>query len=305
MLLTGSRTARRLVNRTASHSQPNLDPLREMQSVRKFFLGHPTIDGLDVIDGTVPSMKALIVDDEPIARRVLREELDLIHEVTVVGEAGDGREALQKIAKLGPDLVFLDLQMPVMSGFEVVRNLSGPVLPVVVMVTAFDQHAIQAFEAGAVDYLLKPVSEARLRKAVERARNLQGNPEEIAAHADRIAASVQAAAVPKSRKVVGRNGEDYVLLDFDEVLAFQAERELVWIITAKQRLLSTQSLRAIEGHLNEPQFRRVHRNAIVNVNHVRRMSALSSQRWLITLSNSLQLVVSKRKAHNIRKALRW
>src|ERR1041384_449635 len=122
-------------------------------------------------------MKALIVDDEPIARRVLREGLDLFPEVLVVGEASDGREALQKIAKLQPEVVFLDLQMPVMSGFEVVRNLSGPTLPVIVIVTAFDQHAIQAFEAGAIDYLLKPVSEIRLRSSVERARNLLNRPQ--------------------------------------------------------------------------------------------------------------------------------
>ena len=99
---------------------------------------------------------------------------------------------------------------------------------------------------------------------------------------------------------MGRSGADYVLLDADEVLAFQAERELVWIVTAKQRLLATQSLRAIEERLGGPQFQRVHRNAIVNVNHVRKMSALSSQRWCITLSNSLQFVVSKRQAHKIR-----
>src|ERR1700681_387187 len=125
-------------------------------------------------------MKALIVDDEPIARRVLREELELFPEVLVVGEAGDGKEALQKIANLRPDVVFLDLQMPVMSGFEVVRNLSEPPLPVVVIVTAFDQHAIEAFEAGAIDYLLKPVGEEQLRRAVERARKLCENPREVA-----------------------------------------------------------------------------------------------------------------------------
>src|ERR1051326_8934475 len=249
-------------------------------------------------------VKALIVDDEPIARRVLREELELFPEVLVVGEAGDGRDALQKIAKLKPEIVFLDLQMPVMSGFEVVRNLSGPPLPVVIIVTAFDQHAIQAFEAGAIDYLLKPVGEARLRTAVQRAHTMLGKPAEIAAKMDKIA-SIQPPAAPRNRKVVGRTGEEYFLLDLDEVLAFQAERELVWIITAKQRLLATQSLRSIEERLAEPQFQRVHRNAIVNVNHVRKMSAMSSQRWLITLSNSLQLVVSKRQAHNIRQILQW
>jgi len=250
-------------------------------------------------------MKALIVDDEPIARRVLREELELLPEVEIVGEAGDGREALQQIGKLAPDVVFLDLQMPVMSGFEVVRNLGGPRFPVIVIVTAFDQHAIDAFEAGAIDYLLKPVSEAPLRRAVERARTLQGRVDEIAQQAGKTAAVLPGTTRPKSRKVVGRGGEDYFLVDLDEVLAFQAEREVVWIITAKQRLLATQSLRAIEQRLNDPEFQRVHRNAIVNVNHVRRMSALSSQRWLITLSNSLQLVVSKRQAHNIRTILHW
>jgi two-component system, LytTR family, response regulator len=249
-------------------------------------------------------MKALIVDDEPIARRVLREELELISEVKVIGEAGDGRDALQQIAKLQPDVVFLDLQMPVMSGFEVARNLTGPNLPVIVIVTAFDQHAIQAFEAGAIDYLLKPVSDARLRTAVERAQKLLGKPAEIAATMDRIAA-MQSPAAPLSRKIVGRNGDEFILLDMDEVLAFQAERELVWIVTAKQRLQAAQSLRTIEDRLAVPQFQRVHRNAIVNINHIRKMSTLSSQRWMITLSNALQIVVSKRQAHNIRKILNW
>ena len=251
------------------------------------------------------AIKTLIVDDEPVARRVLREELELFPDIEIAGEAESGQEALQKITRLQPDLVFLDLQMPAMSGFEVVRSLSGPHLPVIVIVTAFDQHAIEAFEAGAVDYLLKPVNAARLEKAVERARNLLGRPVEVADNLARLADSSGPPDRSRTRKVVGRSGEDYVLLDAGEVLAFQAERELVWIITSKQRLLATQSLRGIEERLGAPQFQRVHRNAIVNVNHVRKMSALSSQRWLITLSNALQLVVSKRQAHNIRRILDW
>jgi DNA-binding LytR/AlgR family response regulator len=248
-------------------------------------------------------IKTLIVDDEPVARNLLREELERLPEIAILGEAANGREALQKIGKLKPDLVFLDLQMPVMSGFEVVRGLTGSCLPIVVIVTAFDQHAIQAFEAGAIDYLLKPVSEARLQKAVARAKGLINRPVEIADQVAKIA-SVSTPSNPiKSRKVVGRSGADYVLLDADEVLAFQAERELVWIITARQRLPATQSLRAIEERLGEPQFQRVHRNALVNVNHVRKLSSLSSQRWCITLSNALQLIVSKRQAHKIREIL--
>jgi DNA-binding LytR/AlgR family response regulator len=259
--------------------------------------------GVDVTQMDAGLIKTLIVDDEPIARSLLREELELLPEIAIVGEAANGREALQKIGKLKPDLVFLDLQMPVMSGFEVVHGLGGSSLPVIVIVTAFDQHAIQAFDAGAIDYLLKPVSEARLHKAVERAKSLLSRPSEIADRVARIASVSTPSNSAKGRKVVGRSGPDYILIDADEVLAFQAERELVWIITSKQRLLATQSLRSLEKRLGEPQFQRVHRNAIVNVNHVRKMSALSSQRWLITLSNSLQLVVSKRQAHKIRQLL--
>jgi len=248
---------------------------------------------------------ALIVDDEPVARRLLREGLESLPGIEIAGEAANGKEALLQIAKLGPDLVFLDLQMPVMSGFEVVRGLGGASLPVIVIVTAFDQHAIQAFEAGAIDYLLKPVSEARLHKAVERAMSLLNRPSEVANQAAIIASVSTPESPARTRKVVGRSGADYVLLDADEVLAFLAERELVWIVTAKQRLYATQSLRAIEYRLGGPQFQRVHRNAIVNVNHVRKLTALSSQRWCLTLSNALQLVVSKRQAHKIRQMLQW
>ena len=121
------------------------------------------------------SLRTLIVDDEPIARRVLREELDSLDGVEIVGEAENGVVALKKISEHHPDLVLLDLQMPGMGGLEVVRSLRhGAHMPVIVIVTAYDQYALQAFEAGAIDYLLKPVGEARLADAVERARRVTG-----------------------------------------------------------------------------------------------------------------------------------
>jgi two-component system LytT family response regulator len=255
-------------------------------------------------------MKTLIVDDEPIARQVLREALGAFAAVSIIGEAENGRQALEQIKELHPDLVFLDLQMPVMGGFEVVRSLSGRRrMPVVVIVTAFDEHAIEAFDAGAVDYLLKPVSATRLHKAVERARGLRNKPIEIANEVAKIASVFSSAPAPADspagRKIVGRVGSEYFLLDPDEILAFQADRELVWIVTSKQRLMATQILDALEDRLGKQQFQRIHRNAIVNVNHVRKMSAMSSQRWLLTLTNALEIVVSKRQAHNIRRILHW
>lgn len=248
-------------------------------------------------------IRTLIVDDESIARRILREELESLPDVAIVGEADNGKEALQQIVDHQPDLVFLDLQMPVMGGFEVVRNLSGARLPVIVIVTAFHQHAIEAFEAGAVDYLLKPVSAARLQQAVDRAKQIMGKPLEIAEKLARIALADDGIDPSAARKLVGRIGRDYFLLAPDEVLALQAEGELVWIVTSKRRFLATQTLRSIEATLHSLSFQRVHRNAIVNVNHVHKMSALTSHRWMLTLSNQSQLVVSKRQAHNIRRLL--
>src|SRR5438552_292289 len=122
-------------------------------------------------------LKTLIVDDEPVARKVLREELEQIDSIAVAGESEDGVKALAAILELRPDLVFLDLQMPGLGGFDVIRRLrASRHIPAIIIVTAWDQHAIQAFEAGAVDYLLKPVTQDRLAQAVERAAKVCGSP---------------------------------------------------------------------------------------------------------------------------------
>jgi DNA-binding LytR/AlgR family response regulator len=254
--------------------------------------------------GTRMSLKTLIVDDEPIARRVLREELELMAGVVVVGEAENGSTALDKIAEQQPDLVLLDLQMPGMGGFDVVRNLKrGTHLPAIVIVTAYDKFALQAFEAGAVDYLLKPVGRQRLVEAIERARHLSGRRAmENLARLQEIAASIGG---PRTKKIVGRAGEEFFLLGTEEIYAFQAQGVVVWIVTAKQKYESTQTLKALEERLRSTNFRRIHRNAMVNVDHVRKMSALSSQRWLITLTNGQEFVASKRQARSVRQLLHW
>lgn len=251
-------------------------------------------------------MRVLIVDDEPIARQVLRQELELAEDIQIVGEASDGAAALSLISNLRPDIVFLDLEMPAMNGFEMIRHLEGTPAPVIVVVTAYDQHAIQAFEAGAIDYLLKPVSQARLAQSLERARRLAQSPVQVL---ERIG-QLQGMAPAKEgggriRKVVGKLGEEYFLLDIQEVLAFQADGDLTWIVTAKQRYLASQNVSAIEDRLKNTFFERIHRNALVNVNHIRKMSVLTSQRWLVTLTNGQEFIVSKRRARNVRPFIKW
>lgn len=251
-------------------------------------------------------LKTLIVDDEPIARQVLREELEQIDAVEIAGEAQDGISALAAIRKLSPDLIFLDLQMPGLGGFDVIRKLpaSGHI-PMVVIVTAFDQHAIQAFEAGAIDYLLKPIGQDRLARAVERAMKQRGRPAAVAEQLANIQGIAESSTAKTVRKIVARSGGEYLLLNAEEVLAFEAEGDLVWIITAKKRYLATQSLKAIQEKLQNTSFLRIHRKALVNIDHVRKMSSLSSQRWLITLSNNQEFIVSKGHARTVRQLLSW
>jgi len=241
-------------------------------------------------------VRVLIADDEPIARQVLREHIESMPGLEVVGEASTGPETLQCILDLQPDLVLLDLQMPELDGLATARSLRGNRTPAVIFVTAYERHALEAFEVGAVDYVLKPVRRERLERAVEKARKHAPSP-----------------AVPAAgslRKIVGRRGSDMYLLDPTEIVAFQAEGELVHIVTASeakagQRYLSDHCLKVLEEKLERPRFRRVHRSTIINTDHIRKISPLSSKRWLLRMSNGFEAVVSKRLAGSIREQGRW
>ncbi len=240
-------------------------------------------------------MKILIVDDEPIARQILREHLEDLPGIALSGEASNGLEAVEQISRLNPDLVFLDLQMPGLDGFSVARSLRGEQLPLVIYVTAFETHALQAFETGAVDYLLKPVRKERLTAAITKAR------------AQLAGLRPQPAAVLPSelRRIVGRTGADLHMLNPDDVIAFQAEGDTVSIITATARYYSDYSLKTLETKLPPPRFRRIHRGTIINTDHIRRISPLTSKRWMLKMSNNLEAVVSKRMAGVIREATSW
>ncbi|HTS74552.1 MAG TPA: LytTR family DNA-binding domain-containing protein [Bryobacteraceae bacterium] len=249
------------------------------------------------------ALRTLIVDDEPIARDVLRQELESIPDVEVVGEAENGAGALVQISLHKPDLVLLDLQMPGMGGLEVIRNLrSSSHVPVFVVTTAHDAYAIRAFEEGAIDYLLKPVHPARLAEAVERARRIRGG--RAAEKLAQLQEFLEKPGLSGPKKIVGKREHEYFLLSSAEILAFEAEGDIVWIITAREKYRAEMTLKALEELLITSGFRRIHRNALVNVDHVRKLSVLSSQRWLITLSNSYELVASKRLVRSLRALLR-
>ena len=247
-------------------------------------------------------LRTLIVDDEVAARSVLRRDLADLAGIEIVGEAENGAAARQQIETLDPDLVLLDIQMPVCDGFQVVRELEGH-LPTIVFVTAFSEHALRAFDVGAVDYLLKPFSKARLRRSIDRAMEARRSPGRSAEQVARVL-NADARQAGRARKIVARHGRDFLLLDLDQIFAFRASGEIVWIQTKDRQYRATLTLRALSERLADSQFLRVHRSMLVNADKISRISTQSSRRWLLTLENGLQCTVSKRNAAVVRTLLR-
>jgi len=253
-------------------------------------------------------MRILIADDEPVARQILRELLEECAGVEVAGEAADGPATVAQVAALDPHVVLLDLQMPGLDGFAVARRLRGRPLPLVIYVTAFETHALEAFETGALDYLLKPVRKERLEAALAKARvQLAG------LHPAAAPVTAEEASRPEpARRIVGRTspvggvaGGELHLVDPADVVACQARDESTLLHTARGRYYSDLSLKELAGRLPAPPFRRIHRSTIINTDHIRTIVPLSSRRWMLRMSNGLEVVVSKRMAAQVREAAGW
>lgn len=237
-------------------------------------------------------MRALIADDETIARALLREHLEYFPAIEIVGEAESGEQVVAEVNRLQPDVLFLDINMPGLDGFAALRALQGSAAPAVIFVTAHDDRALDAFNIGAADYLLKPIRSERLAAAIDRAK------------ARRPVAAPPATQAPPSqpplRSIVGRLGADYHMLEPSEVVAFQADGEIVHILSTRGRFTAGATLKELEARLPAPQFRRIHRATIINTSHIRKISPLSSKRWMLQMSDGLELIVSKRMTGSLR-----
>jgi two-component system LytT family response regulator len=208
-------------------------------------------------------VRTLVVDDEPLARAGLRAMLAAFDWVEVVGEAADGPAAVEAIGRLRPELVFLDVQLPGLLGTDVVHRIERP--PYIIFTTAFSEHAVSAFELGAVDYLLKPFGPARLSAAMERIRSAIGGPAGAGA-LDRLTGAL--AGGPISRLFV-RTGGSLVPLPAADVWWFEASGDYVIAVTARARHVLNLPLSRLEARLDPRRFVRVHRAHVVNLAHVR------------------------------------
>ena len=248
-----------------------------------------------------PPVRVLLVDDEPLARRGLRQLLAAHDDVEVVGECGDGRSALLALDALRPDLVFLDVQMPELDGFGVVRERGEERMPVTVFLTAYDEFALDAFEAQALDYLVKPVSAERFGRAMERARRqlrLLDGSWRSAGGAERagpgVGSAARAIALPATRLVVPTaTGE--LVLDATEVDWIGAEDYYAAVHARGRRHLLRESLAALEGRLDPARFVRVHRSVIVNIDRVRELRSAPDGGGTVVLRDGTRLPVSRRR----------
>jgi two-component system LytT family response regulator len=232
-------------------------------------------------------MNVLLADDEELARSRLRKLLAAYGDVAVVGEAGDGEEAIQQVAELRPDAVFLDIKMPGADGLEVVRSL-GSRRPKIVFCTAFDEYAVEAFELHAVDYLLKPVTRARLAVCIERLRGIPAA--EWDAAVERIAGSAAGAT-----RFLARCGAKYRVVDRKEVEYFSFEDGSTALHTAAGRFAMDPTLNVLQGRLDPHQFFRISRGVIVRLDAVLEVTPLIGGYGEVRLRNGARFPVSRRR----------
>jgi two-component system, LytTR family, response regulator len=240
------------------------------------------------------NIRTMIVDDEPLACERIRMLLEGEPELEIVSECRNGKDALQAIEELNPDLVFLDVQMPELTGFEVLDRLDPARMPVVIFVTAYDQYALKAFEVSALDYLLKPFDRDRFRRALNRAR----------AELDRRKAGVVNEKVLKllselqrskkyADKLIVRAGGRVLFLRADEIDWIEAAGNYVRLHAGKEEYLYRETMTKLEDQLNPDRFARIHRSTIVNIERIKELQPWFRGDYMILLRDNSKLILSK------------
>jgi two-component system, LytTR family, response regulator len=229
-------------------------------------------------------VRALIVDDEPLARRGVLLRLKKFRDVEVVGECGDGSSAVKKILELTPDVVFLDVQMPGMDGFEVLRSLPKESMPTVIFLTAYEQHALRAFEVHALDYLLKPVNDERFGDAVRRARQA-GDCDSKTRMAERILEMLDRKPAKYVSRFPVRAGSRIQLVLAGDIEWIAAAGDYAELHSGGRCHLVRETMNSLEEKLDPTQFLRIHRSRIVRVGCVRELRSIDNREYLVKLSD--------------------
>ncbi len=232
-------------------------------------------------------MKCIIIDDEPLARMMVKEYLQAYPDIEIVQECNDGFEGIKAIQQYQPDLIFLDIQMPKINGFEMLELIDDP--PQVIFTTAFEEYAIKAFETHAADYLLKPFSKERFDKAIQKLllqkNNAVNNTQAIVETASR--------SVVQSNRIVVKDGGKIKIIPVPQIQYVEAADDYVKIHTADGLFLKKKTMQYLEDSLQQQQFIRVHRSFIINTQLITRIDPYEKDSHLVLLSTGARLPVSK------------
>ncbi|MCV6613621.1 MAG: LytTR family DNA-binding domain-containing protein [Cellvibrionaceae bacterium] len=264
-------------------------------------------------------IKAIVVDDEQLARRGLMLRLEASDKVKILAQCADGEQALQAIAEYQPELVFLDIQMPGLNGFDVIARLQADEMPMIIFVTAFDQYALDAFKVHAVDYLLKPIDDERLEEAIDRALaqratrdavnskdKLMGMMMEMtgssALEMENLLQQNPAEQYPDTLNI--KDGSDIVRVNINDIEWVDAAGDYMCIHAGGQTHIMRKTMKELAGLLKPERFIRIHRSTIVNASLISAAKTLNNGEYMLTLANKKQLKVSRSYRDKIKNLLK-
>lgn len=242
------------------------------------------------------NIRALIIDDEELARELIKNYLKNQPGIQIIGECENGFEGARNIAELKPDLVFLDIQMPKLNGFEMLELTEDP--PEIIFITAHNEFAIRAFEMNAVDYLLKPYSQDRLLAAVEKVR------EKIRTggrNDQKISQLVQQPLTEKLERIVVKTGTKIKVIPVDKIVYLEAQDDYIMVYTDDSKHLKQGTMKFYEDHLDESKFIRVHRSYIVRIDQVVQLEPYAKDNYILKLKNGNSLKVSRNGLKNLKE----
>lgn len=244
-------------------------------------------------------INVIIIDDEPLARGMIREYLASYPEFRIAEECGDGFEAVKAIASHQPELIFLDIQMPKISGLELLEILENP--PAVIFTTAFEEYAIQAFEKHAVDYLLKPISKARFEQALEKYRSLPGRQRQT----EKVQEVMQTGDAQEGyvQRILIKTHQNIKIIPVEQVILLAADDDYVNVHTAEGAYLKNKTMRFYETHLDPSAFVRVHRSYIIRLDQLTRIEPYEKDSHVAILKNKTSVPVSKTGYPKLMQAL--
>lgn len=239
------------------------------------------------------TLRAIIVDDEPLARSLLAAILGDIVDVSIVAQCQNGHEAVEAVIEHTPDVMFLDIEMPQMNGFEVIKSIQADILPKIIFTTAYAEYAVEAFRVKALNYVLKPLDDQKVHESVERVKAVLGAKEKLPAKAMMLSALGAPDEALQSRSLIVKDSNNIAFLDKHEIDWIEADGDYVCIHIGANTHLIRATLKSTEAELRDPRFQRIHRSTIINLDRVSEIISMQKGEAIVVMKAGQRLKVSR------------